>query len=501
MPHKHIAEKSKNISSVGRPIFDGQKSPFNLGVETCRYGNSDQLPAKSSHVEDEIFGYESDSESEGPSTLEKNVREIVHRYMNVAPVAARTVSFTPEKESPPSTIGKAVEHQIITGRSGSPKNSNERKVKIKRISTRGIVDCSKRDPDNRIREKPPSCDPMFCERKPYYFLSAEPVEKGVHKSSEKPLPIPRRPRNPGFIPNRFANMGSNARCNTKFKLIFHPHLGIMINSEHPDYFKLRKKKRKISPNVGLRMQSCAVFAKGALGPYDNVDKEEDKEDEKQEPTKRSASTNLSRELIARAPKFLTKAALKYLQSDWEDESKLPENIRRLVKDNYVVMQEKLFRLKYLIQFWDIGPETKVQSSWIKKRAMLAFTGDELSRGITKQLDFGGLTDILRTAISLSKGVFRECRHKLWEEHDVSNMAKVLVTGNEDLKTFADNVKYDDVSTKLKLSLLKLVDCEMKQSISWWERGTHLVYGYFIWPEGWNKGSYHTIFNYRTGKLV
>merc|ERR1719173_290137 len=76
-----------------------------------------------------------------------------------------------------------------------------------------------------------------------------------------------------------------------------------------------------------------------------------------------------------APKFLTKEALKYLQTNWEDEGKLPESLEVLKKDTYLQMQEKLFRVKYMIQFWDIGPETKVNSSWIEKKAMLAFSNN------------------------------------------------------------------------------------------------------------------------------
>merc|ERR1719187_2481437 len=102
---------------------------------------------------------------------------------------------------------------------------------------------------------------------------------------KKPTPIPKRPPNPGFIPNSRANMSSNAFGNGQFKKIYHPSLGRMINSEHPEYFKFRKSKRKISPNVGLRLPSCATFAKGDVGPYIDVDKEKEVDKSSQEPTK------------------------------------------------------------------------------------------------------------------------------------------------------------------------------------------------------------------------
>lgn len=63
-------------------------------------------------------------------------------------------------------------------------------------------------------------------------------------------------------------------------------------------------------------------------------------------------------MIDKAPTLFTKSVLEYLSTDFEDCEKkiLPGTLQPMNDD--VHLQEKLFRLRYIIQYWEIGPETK-----------------------------------------------------------------------------------------------------------------------------------------------
>jgi len=173
------------------------------------------------------------------------------------------------------------------------------------------------------------------------------------------------------------------------------------------------------------------------------------------------------ELVVGAPRVLNESVLGYLNTGWEDNEKkhLPKSLNP--KDDFVGTQERLFRLRYLINYWEIGPETKLEDVWVK-RAMLSFSGDELKRGITRLSGWGGLTDVLRTTISLCKGGGNVFNHKLWMEHDVSNMADTLSCDDNLGVNFGeldDNILYDDAPDSVRMRLLELVGCQVEQKNS------------------------------------
>lgn len=173
------------------------------------------------------------------------------------------------------------------------------------------------------------------------------------------------------------------------------------------------------------------------------------------------------ELVVGAPRVLNESVLGYLNTGWEDNEKkhLPKSLNP--KDDFVGTQERLFRLRYLINYWEIGPETKFEDVWVK-RAMLSFSGDELKRGITRLADWGGLTDVLRATIALCKGVSKVFNHKLWMEHNVSKMADTLScddTLGVNFGELDDNLSYDHAPDCVKMRLLELVDCRLKQKKS------------------------------------
>jgi len=100
--------------------------------------------------------------------------------------------------------------------------------------------------------------------------------------------------------------------------------------------------------------------------------------------------------------------------------------------------------------------------------MLAFSGDELKQAITKQSDWGGLTDILRATIALCKGTNMSFNHKLWVEHDVSRMADALSMMNDlgvNFGTLDDDLSYDKAAESVRIQLLHLVECKVEQNKS------------------------------------
>jgi len=168
---------------------------------------------------------------------------------------------------------------------------------------------------------------------------------------------------------------------------------------------------------------------------------------------------------------------------------------------FVGMQERLFRLRWMIQKWELGPEIPVNNKWIR-RAMLIFTGEELNQGISRDVSWGGLTDVLQAAITLCKADgqerSKEIISELWMEHNFDELVTNLIGkfGEEYFTKFNDDMSYDDASNSVKLELLKLVNCETKQKLSWYERGQRLIYVHFVWPEGENLGRYHVLLNGR-----
>jgi len=159
--------------------------------------------------------------------------------------------------------------------------------------------------------------------------------------------------------------------------------------------------------------------------------------------------------------------LEYLCTDWEDEEKnvLPNTLEPLCDD--LDLKQKLFRLRYVLHYWEVGPETKFDDRWVR-RALLCFSGDELKQGISWHSEWGGLTDVLRATIALCKGTIYKGDYKLWVEHDVMKMADILSMNDRLGVNFGDldnDLTYDEVSTNVKLELLKLVDCEVEQKKS------------------------------------
>jgi hypothetical protein len=84
----------------------------------------------------------------------------------------------------------------------------------------------------------------------------------------------------------------------------------------------------------MRKDSCAVFSK------------------------EHSNSKVILEMIAKAPIFFNKSVLEYLGTEFEDSEKkiLPRTLNEMNDD--VLLQEKLFRLRYIIQYWELGPETK-----------------------------------------------------------------------------------------------------------------------------------------------
>jgi len=209
------------------------------------------------------------------------------------------------------------------------------------------------------------------------------------------------------------------------------------------------------------------------------------------------------QLVELDPRFRKKTMLEYLCTDWEDEEKnvLPNTLEPLCDD--LDLAQKLFRLRYILHYWQVGPETKFDDTYVR-RALLCFSGDELKQGISWHSEWGGLTDVLRATIALCKGNTYKVDYKLWVEHDVMKMADILSTNDRLGVNFGDldnDLTYDEVSENVRLELLKLVDCEVEQKKSWWEKGSHLAYIYFTWPEGLNMGNYHVIFDVNTGFVL
>jgi len=291
--HENASSPQSRDFSEEYPIYDDSQE-----------GEPDQLPLQRINVKiptrsNKLVIGETESE-ENSSVCERAVRNICAR--DKVRVFGTRDSPKPDSiqvETPradPSPVPLEV-HRVDTRRFSS---SKDKKAVVKRIRTDGAIE----PPSNRIREKsekPPRPDPLACVRKPYSFMSQKPVEQGLLKPQKKCRKMKLR-KNPGFSPNLAANKCPNS--DGKFKPIFHPRLGHMVDWQHPDYFKLKKKKRKISPNVVLH---CAVFANGKVGAYQE-------KEVKEEPTKAAKETSMKK-LAAGAPRLLTKESLEYLQKD------------------------------------------------------------------------------------------------------------------------------------------------------------------------------------------
>jgi len=391
-------------------------------------------------------------------------------------------------------------------------------VPVNRIRTDGLLEPkpqlpdrnkgwrSRSPPKNRIKEHA-QYDPTACERKPYAFLSAPPVEKGVSKYKKRLDPIPERPVNPGFTPNYHAD-SRPVNMNSMFKPMFHPKLGHMIDWQHPDYYRLTKRRRKISPSVGFVMQSCAVFAKGPVGAWggpkpENTPDTFEVDNKLQEPTKREPMGKFIADLAKDAPKFLNHSSLEYLRTDWNENVKytLPDHLEAIRPQDE--LREKLVKLRYIIQAWKIGERTEMEDSWMDF-ALLSFSGDELRLGISHRSDWQGLTEFLQTVISFCKGHPLNQKHELWEEHDVLEIANNLAKDSNLAMKFSaldSGLSYNEAPSELQLILLKAVNCEVKERGSWWENGHHCAYVCFQWPEGLNLAYYHVVFDVETGDVL
>jgi len=244
----------------------------------------------------------------------------------------------------------------------------------------------------------------------------------------------------------------------------------------------------------MHKRSCAVYPKKQLT---HIEKKENDEERKY------CRLKLIQEMSAKAPRLLNNKVLQYLSTDWEEDEKkkLPETLEPM--NEWVCLQEKLLRLRYIVHNWEIGPETEFDDKWAR-RAMLSFSGDELKEAISSHSDWGGLTDVLRATIGLCKSKNRRFDHKLWVEHNVSEMADKLSSMNisgVNFGAFKDDLSYDQAPESVKLQLLKLVGCKVKQKKSYWERGVHHAYVNFTWPEGQNMGNYHIIFDVTTCEVL
>jgi len=100
--------------------------------------------------------------------------------------------------------------------------------------------------------------------------------------------------------------------------------------------------------------------------------------------------------------------------------------------------------------------------------MLSFSGEELKDAISWHTDWGGLTDVLRSTISLCKGAFKCYDHKLWVEHDFMKMVDALSINKSlgvNLGDLDNDLSYDDAPESIRIQLLKLVNCEVQQKKS------------------------------------
>jgi len=71
----------------------------------------------------------------------------------------------------------------------------------------------------------------------------------------------------------------------------------------------------------------------------------------------------------------------------------------------------------------------------------------------------------------------------------------------DFRALKNDISYDEAPESVRMQLLGLVQCEVKQKKSWWERGVHHAYVNFTWPEGQNMGNYHIIFDVNTSEVL
>jgi len=407
---------------------------------------------------------------------------------------------------------------LLTAEDHKKQCSDPVSVPVNRIRTDGMLEPkpllpdrnngwrSRSPPKNRIKEHS-QYDPTACERKPYAFLLAPPVETGVSKYKKKLDPIPERPVNPGFTPNYHAD-SRPVNMKSMFKPMFHPKLGHMIDWQHPDYYRLTKRRRKISPSVGFVMQSCAVFAKGPVGSWGGTKPETNPDsfevDNKlQEPTKRAPIAKFIADLAKDAPKFLNHCSLEYLRTDWNENVKytLPDHLEAIRPQDE--LREKLVKLRYIVQAWKIGARTEMEDSWMEF-ALLSFSGDELRLGISHRSDWQGLTEFLQTVISFCQGHPLNKKHELWEEHDVLEIANNFAKDSTLAVKFSgldSGLSYNEAPSELQLILLKAVNCEVKQKGSWWENGHHCAYVCFQWPEGLNLAYYHVVFDVETGDVL
>jgi hypothetical protein len=194
-------------------------------------------------------------------------------------------------------------------------------------------------------------DPLACDRKPHPFLSNPSVKKGTRKYRKTLSHITKRPKNPGFTPNFHADLRP-VTVDSKFKRIFHPRLGRKIDWQHPDYFKLSKRRRKISPGVGLQMQSCAVFARGPVGSWggSKTKREPLKFELNRKPHElTNPNPDLVSELVNSAPESLNNDALEYLRTDWDSHIKhnFPDFLEAITSQDG--LREKMVKLKYIVQ--------------------------------------------------------------------------------------------------------------------------------------------------------
>lgn len=282
----------------------------------------------------------------------------------------------------------------------------------------------------------------------------------------------------------------------------------MIDWQHPDYFKVSQRIRKISPDVGLQMDSCAVFARGPVGAWvgfttkAQTDEIHFKENLCKSKKGKQRNKNIT-ELARDAPGSLCNAALEYLRTDWSSKIKhtLPESLDAI--GSHDKLREKMVKLKYIVQFWKIGEKTKMDDSWTDL-ALLSFSEDELRLGISHRADWNGLTEFLQIAISICKGHAKHDKHELWEEHDVLDIAGTFAKSTNLAKKFSaldSKVTYNEAPAELRLTLLKAINCEVQQKGSWWEDDQHFAYICFQWPEGLNLAYYHILFNVETRDVL
>jgi len=295
-----------------------------------------------------------------------------------------------------------------------------------------------------------------------------------------------------YVPNK--SRKESSKLADSCRLIYHHRLRHKIGPQHPEYLNIVSKRRKVNPHVWMHKRSCAVYPKKQLI---QIEKKENDEERKY------CRLKLIQEMSAKAPRLLNNKVLQYLSTDWEEDEKkkLPETLEPM--NEWVCLQEKLLRLRYIVHNWEIGPETEFDDKWAR-RAMLSFSGDELKEAISSHSDWGGLTDVLRATIGLCKSKNRRFDHKLWVEHNVSEMADKLSSMNisgVNFGAFKDDLSYDQAPESVKLQLLKLVGCKVKQKKSYWERGVHHAYVNFTWPEGQNMGNYHIIFDVTTCEVL